>query len=110
MQPLSVQSRDFRQIDVFTAKALKGNPLAVVHGADGLDESTMAAFAAWTKLSETTFLLAPTHPAADYQVRIFTPPANCPLPATRPWAAATPGWKPAASQRAPKSSRSAKPG
>jgi len=79
MPPLSAQPRDFRQIDVFTAKALKGNPLAVVHGADGLDESTMAAFAAWTKLSETTFLLAPSHPAADYRVRIFTPTRELPF-------------------------------
>ena len=79
MQPLSVQSREFRQIDVFTAQALKGNPLAVVYGADGLDDATMAAFAAWTKLSETSFLLSPTHPAADYRVRIFTPTRELPF-------------------------------
>jgi len=79
MPPLSVHSRDFRQVDVFTATALKGNPLAVVHGADGLDDATMAAFAAWTKLSETTFLLTPTHPDADYRVRIFTPTRELPF-------------------------------
>jgi predicted PhzF superfamily epimerase YddE/YHI9 len=63
----------FQQVDVFTGVGLKGNPLAVVVGADGLSDATMAAFANWTNLSETTFLLEPTQPAADYRVRIFTP-------------------------------------
>jgi PhzF family phenazine biosynthesis protein len=63
----------FDQVDVFTAQPLRGNPLAVVHDADDLDDATMAAFARWTNLSETTFLLQPTDPAADYRVRIFTP-------------------------------------
>ena len=49
--------RRFHQLDVFSAVPLKGNPLAVVHAAQGLDEATMAAFARWTHLSETTFLL-----------------------------------------------------
>ena len=65
--------RRFTQVDVFTAIPLKGNPLAVVHDADGLDDAQMQAFANWTNLSETTFLLQPTDPAADYRVRIFTP-------------------------------------
>ncbi|QEI06648.1 PhzF family phenazine biosynthesis protein [Pigmentiphaga aceris] len=77
--PPQVQWHDFRQVDVFTADALKGNPLAVVHGADGLDEAKMAAFARWTGLSETTFLLTPTNPAADYRVRIFTPTSELPF-------------------------------
>jgi len=62
----------YRQVDVFTATALKGNPLGVVHGADGISDATMASFANWTNLSETTFLLKPTHKDADYRVRIFT--------------------------------------
>ena len=62
----------FRQVDVFSAEPLKGNPLAVVHGADDWSDARMADFARWTNLSETTFLLAPTNPAADYRVRIFT--------------------------------------
>ena len=70
--------RRFVQVDVFTAQPLKGNPLAVVVDAAGLDESQMAAFARWTNLSETTFLLPPTDPSADYRVRIFTP--GCELP------------------------------
>lgn len=63
----------FMQLDVFTGVALKGNPLAVVFDADILSESQMRAFANWTNLSETTFLLKPTDPTADYRVRIFTP-------------------------------------
>ncbi len=69
----------FTQVDVFTATALRGNPLAVVHGADALDEARMQAFARWTNLSETTFLLAPTDPGADYRVRIFTPGGELPF-------------------------------
>jgi PhzF family phenazine biosynthesis protein len=69
----------FTQVDVFTDSALRGNPLAVVHGADALDEARMQAFARWTNLSETTFLLAPTDPAADYRVRIFTPGGELPF-------------------------------
>ena len=71
--------RPFHQLDVFSAVPLKGNPLAVVHAAQGLDDTTMAAFARWTNLSETTFLLPPTDPAADYRVRIFTPGGELPF-------------------------------
>jgi PhzF family phenazine biosynthesis protein len=67
------------QLDVFTSTALLGNPLAVVHDADDLPDATMAAFARWTNLSETTFLLAPTAPGADYRVRIFTPGGELPF-------------------------------
>ena len=72
-------ARRFTQLDVFTATPLKGNPLAVVHDAQGLDDAQMAAFARWTNLSETTFLLPPTDPAADYRVRIFTPGGELPF-------------------------------
>ena len=71
--------RDFSQVDVFTDTALLGNPLAVVHDGGGLDTERMAAFARWTNLSETTFLLPPTHPDADYRVRIFTPGGELPF-------------------------------
>lgn len=71
--------RRFHQLDVFTDRPLLGNPLAVVHDADGLDEATMARFARWTNLSETTFLLQPTRPDADYRVRIFTPGGELPF-------------------------------
>ncbi len=69
----------FTQVDVFTDQPLKGNPLAVVHGADSLSDAQMQAFAQWTNLSETTFLLQPTDPAADYRVRIFTPGGELPF-------------------------------
>lgn len=65
-------SFDFQQLDVFSSVALKGNPLAVVLGADRLSDQQMADFAKWTNLSETTFLLTPRDPRADYRVRIFT--------------------------------------
>jgi len=71
--------RGFSQVDVFTATALLGNPLAVVHDGSGLSDERMAAFARWTNLSETTFLLPPTHPDADYRVRIFTPGGELPF-------------------------------
>lgn len=62
----------FMQVDVFTDVPFKGNPLAVVFGADGLSTEQMHAIARWTNLSETTFVLTPDDPAADYRVRIFT--------------------------------------
>ena len=71
--------RRFHQLDVFSALPLKGNPLAVVHAAEGIDDDTMAAFARWTNLSETTFLLPPTDAAADYRVRIWTPGGELPF-------------------------------
>jgi PhzF family phenazine biosynthesis protein len=71
--------RDFSQVDVFTDTALLGNPLAVVHDGHGLDTERMQAFARWTNLSETTFLLPPASPEADYRVRIFTPGGELPF-------------------------------
>ena len=69
----------FRQVDVFSSAPLLGNPVAVVHDADGVDDETMARFARWTNLSETTFLLAPTVPGADYRLRIWTPGGELPF-------------------------------
>ena len=69
----------FTQVDVFTATPLLGNPLAVVHCADTLSEAQMQAFARWTNLSETSFLLAPRDTGADYRVRIFTPERELPF-------------------------------
>ena len=84
----------FSQVDVFTDELMYGNPVAVVHDADGLDDEQLAAFARWTNLSETTFLLAPTDPAADYRLRIFTTYRELPfaghptLGSARAWLAA----------------------
>lgn len=69
----------FTQVDVFTTEPLRGNPLAVVHDAQDLSDTQMAALARWTNLSETTFLLPPDDPEADYRVRIFTPGGELPF-------------------------------
>ena len=72
-------SLPFRQIDVFTHEPYRGNPVAVVLGADGVGTAAMQRLANWTNLSETTFLLEPTRPDADYRVRIFTPDRELPF-------------------------------
>jgi len=69
----------FLQLDVFSAVPFKGNPLAVIAEADGLDDEQMRAIANWTNLSETTFLMRPKDAAADYHVRIFTPTRELPF-------------------------------
>lgn len=74
-----MKSRPFKQVDVFTATAYRGNPLAVVIDGTDIDDATMQRFAQWTNLSETTFLLPPTEPTADYRVRIFTPGGELPF-------------------------------
>ena len=79
MSAPTTTERRYSVLDVFSAVPLKGNPLAVVHAATGLSDAQMAAFARWTNLSETTFLLPPTDPAADYRVRIFTPGGELPF-------------------------------
>ena len=79
MNPPMSSRFDFKQMDVFSEVSLKGNPLAVVLEADDLSDERMAAFANWTNLSETTFLLRPRHPEADYRVRIFTTSGELPF-------------------------------
>ncbi|MFM5918027.1 MAG: PhzF family phenazine biosynthesis protein [Novosphingobium sp.] len=74
-----MRGRKFSQVDVFTAVPYKGNPVAVVLDGEGLSDAEMQAFANWTNLSETTFVLPPSDPAADYRVRIFTPKAELPF-------------------------------
>jgi PhzF family phenazine biosynthesis protein len=69
----------FVQVDVFTATPFKGNPLAVIAGADELSDTQMQSIANWTNLSETTFLCRPTEADADYRVRIFTPQRELPF-------------------------------
>ena len=71
--------RRFSQVDVFASGGFGGNPVAVVHDADGIDDEDMHAFTAWTNLSETTFLLPPETPGADYRVRIFCPGRELPF-------------------------------
>ncbi|MGA0237989.1 MAG: PhzF family phenazine biosynthesis protein [Acidimicrobiales bacterium] len=71
--------RAFSQVDVFTADPYRGNPLAVVLDGDGLSDDEMQRFANWTNLSETTFIVSPIDPAADYRVRIFTTEVELPF-------------------------------
>lgn len=73
------QHRRFAQVDVFSAVPFHGNPVAVIVDADGLDEEQMARIANWTNLSETTFILPPDDPTADYRLRIFTPHRELPF-------------------------------
>lgn len=72
-------TRPFKQVDVFTADALKGNPVAVILDAKGLTTADMQAIASWTNLSETTFVIPATDGQADYAVRIFTPKSELPF-------------------------------
>ena len=74
-----MRPRQFAQVDVFTAVPYKGNPVAVVLDGEGLSDADMQAFANWTNLSETTFVLPPSDPGADYRVRIFTPKDELPF-------------------------------
>lgn len=71
--------RRFVQVDVFGVEPLRGNPLAVVLDAQSLSDEQMQQVALWTNLSETTFVLPPTTPEADYRVRIFTPERELPF-------------------------------
>ena len=72
-------SYPFKQVDVFTTRPFYGNPVAVVLNATGLDADHMQRIAAWTNLSETTFVLPATAPRADYRLRIFTPKQELPF-------------------------------
>ena len=74
-----MQQRAFMQVDVFTAEPYLGNPLAVVLDGTGLSTAQMQAFTDWTNLSEATFVLPPSHPQADYDVRIFCPGRELPF-------------------------------
>ncbi len=65
-------TRSFKLVDVFGTAPFTGNPLAVVADAVDLSTEEMQQITRWLNLSETTFLLPPTEPLADYRVRIFT--------------------------------------
>src|SRR5881296_1779191 len=69
----------FVQVDAFTARPFFGNPVAVVLGADELSPDEMQRIAAWTNLSETTFVLKPTIAGPAYRLRIFTPGHELPF-------------------------------
>lgn len=71
--------RAFKQVDVFTRVPLLGNPVAVILDGAGLSDAQMLRAANWTNLSETTFVMPATDPAADYAVRIWTPQRELPF-------------------------------
>ena len=74
-----MKAHAFQQVDVFTAVPFQGNPVAVVLDGDELSGAAMQSIAAWTNLSETTFVCAPTDRRADYRLRIFTPRRELPF-------------------------------
>jgi PhzF family phenazine biosynthesis protein len=74
-----VARRRFQQVDVFTEQPGRGNPVAIVLDGDGLTDEDLQRFAAWTNLSETTFVLPPDDAGADYRVRIWTPDGELPF-------------------------------
>jgi PhzF family phenazine biosynthesis protein len=74
-----VPRHPFSQVDVFASGGFAGNPLAVIHDATGITTEQMLEITEWTNLSETTFLLPPEHPDADYRVRIFCPGRELPF-------------------------------
>lgn len=74
-----MKTRGYSEVDVFSHTSYRGNALAVVHDADDLSAEDMQRFANWTNLSETTFLLAPSSPQADYRVRIFSAKEELPF-------------------------------
>ena len=71
--------RPIFEVDVFDTGPFSGNPVAVVLEADGLSDEEMQRFAHWMNFSETTFVLTPTDPSADYRLRIFTPSFELPF-------------------------------
>ena len=83
--------RGFSQVDVFTSELGWGNPVAVIHDAEGMTGAEMLRVAQWTNLSETTFLTRPSVERADYGVRIFTCSGELPFAGHPPWGRRTPG-------------------
>lgn len=67
-----------RTVDVFSSRALLGNPLAVIFDGADLSADTMRAIAREMNLSETTFVLPPEQ-GGTARVRIFTPHAELPF-------------------------------
>ncbi|MGW2283998.1 PhzF family phenazine biosynthesis protein [Streptomyces phaeochromogenes] len=73
------RTRPFVQVDVFSTSPYSGNPVAVVLDGTDLSDEEMQRLARWTNLSETTFVLPPTVPEADYRLRILTPDGELPF-------------------------------
>ena len=69
----------FYQVDVFSNKLFGGNPLAVFLKGEDFKEEQLLQAAREMNLSETTFVSPPSHPDADFDVRIFTPKKEIPF-------------------------------
>jgi trans-2,3-dihydro-3-hydroxyanthranilate isomerase len=74
-----MRSYDFWRVDVFAERPLEGNPLAVFPRAQGISDAEMLAIAREMNISETTFVLPPTKPGANYRNRIWTPGGELPI-------------------------------
>lgn len=97
------RQRPFAQVDVFSREPYMGNPVAVVLDGTDLGDQDMARFARWTHLSETTFVLPPTSPDADYRLRIWTPGGELPF-AGHPTLGSAHAWLEAGNTLAPATS------
>jgi len=69
----------FHLVDVFGTGPFTGNPVAVIAASGELGSDEMQRITRWLNLSESTFLLPPTHAEADYRVRIFSPAHELPF-------------------------------
>jgi trans-2,3-dihydro-3-hydroxyanthranilate isomerase len=69
----------FYQVDVFSNKLFGGNPLAVFLKGENFKEDQLQQVAREMNLSETTFVFPPSHPDANFDVRIFTPGKEIPF-------------------------------
>ncbi|KXF76877.1 hypothetical protein ATN84_12765 [Paramesorhizobium deserti] len=79
MDVKTASGRAYEIFDVFTGDALSGNPLAIVHDAEGLDEKRMQAIAREFNLSETVFVTPAQNPIHTAAIRIFTPDYELPF-------------------------------
>ncbi|WP_110748604.1 PhzF family phenazine biosynthesis protein [Phyllobacterium leguminum] len=79
MSTQQTSGRPYEIFDVFTGEALSGNPLAIVHDAEGLDDRRMQAIAREFNLSETVFVKPAENPLHTAAIRIFTPDDELPF-------------------------------
>jgi trans-2,3-dihydro-3-hydroxyanthranilate isomerase len=71
--------RRYQIYDVFTDRALAGNPLAIVHDCEDLDTAAMQKIAREFNLSETVFVLPERKKPHAAAIRIFTPNFEMPF-------------------------------
>ena len=76
---IRILNNSFYQVDVFSSELFGGNPLAVFLRGENFKEIHLQQIAREMNLSETTFIFPPSHPDADFDVRIFTPEKEIPF-------------------------------